>query len=234
MTISTPRDDSIETLDAEDDDRGLGVWRRNANLPNLLTLFRIAVIPAMVAGFYLETKMGVWLAGGLFLVASVTDFLDGYIARARDQHSALGQFLDPIADKLLVASALLMMVGFGQIAGFAIVPALVILCREILISGLREFLAGLHARLPVSQLAKWKTTIQMVAIALLLLGDMAGESARLRELGEFGLWIAALFTILTAYDYFRASLIHFERDPDSHRRHDGAAKSTSSPDQISD
>lgn len=234
MTISTPTDESLAATDADGIDRELGAWRSNATLPNLLTLFRIAVIPAMVAGFYLESKMGVWLAGGLFLIASVTDFLDGYIARVRDQHSALGQFLDPIADKLLVASALLMMVGFGQITGLAMLPALVILCREILVSGLREFLAGLNVGVPVSQLAKWKTTIQMVAIALLLLGDTAGKGAHLREVGEFGLWIAALFTIMSGYDYFRASLVHFERYPVPRRRRGSAAKGASKPDQVSD
>jgi len=234
MTISTPTDESLAAADADGIDGELGAWRSNATLPNLLTLFRIAVIPAMVAGFYLESRMGVWLAGGLFLVASVTDFLDGYIARVRDQHSALGQFLDPIADKLLVTSTLLMMVGFGQIAGLAILPALVILCREILVSGLREFLAGLSVSVPVSQLAKWKTTIQMVAIALLLLGDTAGEGVHLRDVGEVGLWVAALLTIMTGYDYFRASLVHFERSPASDQRRGSAAKGMSGPDQVAD
>jgi cardiolipin synthase len=233
MTISTPTDDGMAAGGAEGLDRELGAWRGHANLPNILTLFRIAVIPAMVAGFYLESKMGLWLAGGLFLVASVTDFLDGYIARARDQHSALGKFLDPIADKLLVAAALLMMVGFGQIEGLTILAALVILCREILVSGLREFLAGLNVGVPVSQLAKWKTTIQMVAIALLLLGDTVGESAHLRDVGEVGLWIAAVFTFVTGYDYFRASLVYFEREP-ARRRRGRLGKGHSAADSSSD
>jgi cardiolipin synthase len=216
MTISTPTDETLATAETIDADAKLNDARSNANLPNLLTLFRIAVIPAMVAGFYLESPMGMWLAGGLFLVASITDFLDGYIARALNQQSALGRFLDPIADKLLVASALLMMVGFGQIEGLAMLPALVILCREILVSGLREFLAGLNVGVPVSQLAKWKTTIQMVAIALLLFGDTIGQGVPLRQIGEFGLWIAAGLTIITGYDYFRASFAFFETN--AHRR----------------
>ena len=110
------------------------------NLPNMLTLFRIAVIPGLVALFYLDSPLGNWLACGLFTIAAITDFLAGYIARATRQQSVLGRFLDPVADKLLVSAALLMMVGFGHIEGLVILPAVVILCREITVSGLREFL----------------------------------------------------------------------------------------------
>ena len=167
------------------------------NLPNLLTLFRIAVIPGLVVLFYFETTFASWLACGLFSLAAITDFLDGYIARARKQQSAFGRFLDPVADKLLVASALLMMVAFGQISGLVILPALVILCREITVSGLREYLAGLQVGVPVSQLAKWKTTLQMVAIAVLIVGDNGPWNIPLVEIGEAGLWIAAALTIVT-------------------------------------
>ena len=182
------------------------------NLPNLLTLFRIAVIPGLVVLFYFETRFSSWLACGLFSLAAITDFLDGYIARATQSQSAFGRFLDPVADKLLVASALLMMVAFGQISGLVILPALVILCREITVSGLREYLAGLRVGVPVSQLAKWKTTLQMVSIAVLIVGDNGPPAIPLVEIGEAGLWIAAILTIVTGYDYQRAGLRHIERE----------------------
>lgn len=182
------------------------------NLPNLLTLFRIAVIPAMVAALYLETAPGNLVACGLFAIAGVTDFLDGYIARATRQQSAFGRFLDPVADKLLVAAALLMLVAFGHVRDLAILPALVILCREITVSGLREYLAQLKVSLPVSQLAKWKTTLQMVAIAILMLGDAGAAGVPVRAVGEAGLWLAAILTIVTGYDYLRAGLRHMERE----------------------
>ena len=182
------------------------------NLPNLLTLFRIAVIPGLVVLFYIDTRFASWLACGLFSLAAITDFLDGYIARVTKQQSAFGRFLDPVADKLLVASALLMMVAFGQISGLVILPALVILCREITVSGLREYLAGLRVGVPVSQLAKWKTTLQMVAIAVLIVGDDGPRGVPVTEIGEVGLWIAAILTIVTGYDYLRAGLRHIGRE----------------------
>jgi len=182
-----------------------------ANLPNMLTLFRIAVIPGLVALFYLDSPLGNWLASGLFAIAAITDFLDGYIARATRQQSALGRFLDPVADKLLVSAALLMMVGFGHIEGLVILPAVVILCREIMVSGLREFLAGLRVSVPVSALAKLKTVLQMVAIGVLIVGDAGPAAIPVRLIGEFGLWIAAALTLVTAYDYLRASIRHIER-----------------------
>ena len=182
------------------------------NLPNLLTLFRIAVIPGLVALFYIETKYASWLACGLFSLAAITDFFDGYFARMTKQQSAFGKFLDPVADKLLVSSALLMMVAFGQINGLEILPALVILCREITVSGLREYLASLRVSMPVSQLAKWKTTLQMVAIAVLIVGDTGPRDVPLLEIGVAGLWVAAILTIITGYDYLRAGLRHIERE----------------------
>ncbi len=182
------------------------------NLPNLLTLFRIAVIPGLVVLFYLESTVASWLACGLFTLAAITDFFDGYIARVTRQQSAFGRFLDPVADKLLVSSALLMMVAFGQISGLVILPALVILCREITVTGLREYLAGLRVSLPVSQLAKWKTTLQMVAIAVLIIGDNGPWGIPLVEIGEVGLWAAAILTIVTGYDYLRAGLRHIDRE----------------------
>ena len=178
------------------------------SLPNVLTLGRIAAIPVLVALFYVGGTEGAWLACGLFVLAGVTDYLDGAIARARSQQSAFGRVLDPIADKLLVAAALLLLAGFGQVSGYALIPAVVILCREIVVSGLREFLAELNVPLPVTQLAKWKTALQMVAIGVLMVGDAGPEAWRLREIGEVGLWIAAGLTLVTGYDYLRAALNH--------------------------
>lgn len=181
------------------------------NLPNLLTLFRIAAVPGLVALFYLESPLGAWLACGLFAIAAFTDFLDGYLARAMRQQSALGRFLDPVADKLLVAATLLMLTGFGHIEGLVILPAVVILCREIMVSGLREYLAGIRVGMPVSQLAKWKTLLQMVAIGFLIVGDTGPAALPVRLIGETGLWIAAALTLITGYDYLRAGLGHIDR-----------------------
>lgn len=181
-------------------------------LPNILTMSRVVVIPVFVALFFLETSTGQWIACGLFALAAITDFFDGYLARARGQMSAFGTFLDPVADKLLVASALLMMVGFDQISGLVIIPAVVILCREILVSGLREYLAGFAVSLPVSRLAKWKTTVQMIAIGFLIVGESAHPAISadipVRLIGEAGLWLAAVVTLITGFDYLRTGLRH--------------------------
>ena len=175
-------------------------------LPNLLTLSRIVVIPVLVALFFVPGNAAKWVALGLFTAAGITDYFDGYFARTRRQISALGRFLDPVADKLLVASVILLLVAFGRIAGWTVLPALVILCREILVSGLREFLAGLRVRVPVSRLAKWKTGIQMVAIGFLIAGDAAPDEIPALQIGAVGLWIAAALTMLTGYDYLRSGL----------------------------
>ncbi len=185
-----------------------GPDRAMTNIPNLLTLFRIALIPVLVASFYVGGEVGNRLAFAVFVLAGVTDFFDGYIARRFDQRSALGRFLDPVADKLVVAAALLMMVGFGHIVGLAVLPALVILCREILVSGLREYLAGISVGMPVSRLAKWKTAIQMTAIAILLLGEAGPWGVAWGTIGELGLWAAAVLTLITGYDYLRSGLRH--------------------------
>ena len=144
-------------------------------LPNLLTLSRILAVPLVVATFYLPGPSAQWLACVLFSIAGFTDWLDGHFARRWQQHSEFGRFLDPIADKLLVAAALFMLTATDRISNPTMLPALVILMREILVSGLREHLAGLRVGVPVSRLAKWKTGIQMVAIGVLLVGD-AGPS----------------------------------------------------------
>ena len=180
------------------------------NLPNLLTYLRLAAVPGLVAAmFFLDGDLANWTALAIFALAGVTDFFDGYIARAWQQQSALGQMLDPIADKLLVGAALMMLVANGAISGWSIWAAVIILSREILVSGLREFLAGANVTVTVTQLAKWKTTVQMVALCFLLAG---GAGDRLcgcaSAIGLSLLWIAALVTLYTGYDYFRAGLKH--------------------------
>ena len=180
------------------------------NLPNVLTLSRIAAIPLVVACFWLDRGWAQWLSMILFVAAAVTDWFDGYFARRYHQISRLGRFLDPIADKLLVAAALLMLVDSGQLGGINVLAALIILAREILVSGLREFLAELRVGLPVSALAKWKTAVQMVAIAFLLVGDAA--SPTIGDLGLWLIWIAAALTLITGYDYLRTGLRHMAED----------------------
>lgn len=179
------------------------------NLPNLLTYARIAMVP-VVAGFaIMDTDWARWTALAIFVIAAVTDFFDGYLARAWEQQSNLGRMLDPIADKLLVAAVLLALTRTGMISGYSFWAALVILSREILVSGLREFLAELRVSVPVSQLAKWKTTIQMVALAFLIAGPSGDKLIPgITEIGITLLWAAAILTLYTGYDYFRAGLKH--------------------------
>ncbi len=182
------------------------------SLPNTLTLLRVAAVPVFAAAFFLQSAAGQWLALAVFAGAAVTDFLDGHLARRNDRHSEFGRFLDPVADKLLIGAALLMMAGFGQIDGLALVPAAVILCREILVSGLREYLAGIDVGLPVSRLAKWKTTVQMLALGFLVVGDAAHPPVPtefpVRAVGEAGLWLAAAVTAATGFGYLRAGFRH--------------------------
>lgn len=183
------------------------------SLPNLLTLSRILVIPVIVALFFVPGEAAKWIALVIFALAGITDYFDGYLARTRKQISRLGRFLDPVADKLLVASVILLLVAFNRISGWTVLPALVILCREILVSGLREFLAELRVAVPVSRMAKWKTGIQMVAIGFLIVGDAAPPYVHALEVGAAGLWIAAVATLVTGYDYLRAGL-KYMTEPD--------------------
>ena len=179
------------------------------SLPNLLTLSRIMAIPVVVASFYVSGDYARWFACALFSAAGVTDWLDGHMARRWAQQSELGRFLDPIADKLLVAATLFMLVAKGRLStDWTLLPALVILCREILVSGLREYLAELRVGLPVSKLAKWKTAIQMVAIGVLIVGNAGPGFLPVEWIGEMLLWVAALLTLVTGYDYLRAGLAH--------------------------
>jgi cardiolipin synthase len=177
------------------------------NIANFLTLFRIILIPILVALFYIEKPIGFITASLLFMVACVTDYLDGVVARATQQITSFGQFLDPLADKLIIAAALIMLTGFQRISGYALIPAVIILCREITVSGLREFLGAQNIPLPVSRLAKWKTALQMLSIGFLIVGD-ALPPLPFEIVGLYGLWIAAFFTIITGYDYLRQSVPH--------------------------
>jgi len=178
-------------------------------LPNILTYSRILAVPALAACFYFQGDLGKQLALGIFVAAAITDFFDGYLARIWNQQSALGRMLDPIADKLIVAVSLLMLVSDHTIYGYSIIAAIIILCREILVSGLREFLAELHVSLPVTLMAKWKTTIQMVAIAMLLASGFGDNWApHIWGAGLVALWLAALMTLFTGYSYFRTGLHH--------------------------
>ena len=185
----------------------------NLNLPNWLTLSRIGVIPPLIALFYWDSPLAGWVSCGLFTIAGITDFFDGYLARARNEHSELGRMLDPIADKLMVSSVIVILVAIEQIAGLVVVPAIVILCREILVSGLREYLAEVQVPLPVSKLAKWKTTLQMVALGFLIVGAEAGPAVLpVDAIGNPGLWIAAVLTLVTGYDYIARGFQHVATD----------------------
>jgi len=187
---------------------------RPLGLANLLTYGRIAAVPVVVGIMYgqsvLEGPLWLrWVALAVFIGAAITDWLDGYYARIWDQQSAFGRMLDPIADKLLVASCLLMLAADNSIHGWTLWAAVVILCREILVSGLREYLAALRVSVPVTKLAKWKTTVQLVAIGFLIAGE-AGERIipATTLIGIVLLWISAIVTIYTGWDYFRAGIHH--------------------------
>jgi len=178
------------------------------NFANILTFSRILMIPLMVASFYLKGEMGNWVSFSIFIVAGITDFFDGYVARRFDQMSKLGAFMDPIADKLLIAAALMMMVAFDRIEGNSVLAAIVIMCREFAVSGLREFLADLKVSVPVTYLAKWKTTLQILALGFLLVGDAAPEIIPAVLIGDYCLWAAAILTLYTGYDYLKSGLKH--------------------------
>ncbi|RUO97694.1 CDP-diacylglycerol--glycerol-3-phosphate 3-phosphatidyltransferase [Hyphomicrobium sp.] len=180
------------------------------SLPNILTYGRIAAVPVLAGVLFFGTgETSRWLAFAIFAAACVTDWLDGYLARIWEQQSNLGRMLDPIADKLLVGVTLLMLVSTGTIGGWSIWAAITILSREILVSGLREFLAELNVKVHVTQLAKWKTAVQFVALALLLAGPAAERVIPgTTETGVVLLWIAALLTLVTGYDYLKAGIRH--------------------------
>jgi CDP-diacylglycerol--glycerol-3-phosphate 3-phosphatidyltransferase/cardiolipin synthase len=184
-------------------------------LPNLLTLSRIVAVPLLVALLWPHGPGGAgWfeyaLAFALYCLMGITDYFDGYLARAQGTVSRLGVFLDPIADKIMVASVILMLVFIRNIDGVHVVAALIILIREIAVSGLREFLAGLQVSIPVSQLAKWKTTFQLVALGGLILAGAVPDMPWVHDAGIASLWAAAILTLVTGWDYLRTGLKHMD------------------------
>jgi CDP-diacylglycerol--glycerol-3-phosphate 3-phosphatidyltransferase/cardiolipin synthase len=184
-------------------------------LANCLTYGRLAAVPVLAGLLFWPDEVGARFAAlAIFALAAITDYLDGYVARTYAQSSALGRMLDPIADKLLVAACLLMLAADATITGLNLWAAIVILCREVLVSGLREYLAELKVSVPVSRIAKWKTTVQLVAIGFLVAGP-AGETILpgTVKIGLGLLWIAAALTIWTGWDYMRAGIKHVIDDP---------------------
>ncbi len=190
--------------------------RAMLTLPNLLTLSRIFAVPILVFLLWRPTPIDYAITFVLYCVVGATDYLDGYLARAQGQISRVGQFLDPIADKIMVAAVIIMLVasrkmsGEPVIHGLHIIPALVILLREIIVSGLREFLAPLNISMPVSKLAKWKTTLQLVSLGALILGGAFPDELWIHYVGLASLWAAAALTLVTGYDYLRIGLRHMD------------------------
>jgi cardiolipin synthase len=189
------------------------------NLPNLLTLSRIVALPVLIALLWFpQWPTGYGIAFVLYCLMGITDYFDGYLARSQGAVSKLGQFLDPIADKIMVAAVILILVHNRDITGWSVIAALVILLREIAVSGLREFLGGLRVSVPVSKLAKWKTTFQMIALgALILMGawptfaiPFTGGLLTPYSVGYTTLWAAAVLTLVTGWDYLRVGLKHMD------------------------
>ena len=180
---------------------------KKVNIPNLLTRIRIWAIPLIVATFFFAHPAWAWVGVGLFILAGITDYMDGYLARHWNQLSRFGRVLDPIADKLLVGALLLMMAYTNRLGYYGIIPAVIIMCREILVSGLREFLAEIKVGCPVTKLAKWKTTCQMIGLPMLMVSEngIAGDLTEFwKILGSIFLWGAAVLTVMTGYDYWRS------------------------------
>lgn len=170
------------------------------SIPNILTISRIVVIPVIFLSIYIHSQLWSMFAAVLFIIAAITDYFDGYLARRWGETSVFGRLLDPIADKLLVASALVIILANKMVHPISYIPVIVILCREILVSGLREFLSNVKVNLPVTRLAKWKTGFQMTALSMILVGYMW------QPIGEVLLWVAGVLTFLTGYQYFQKSL----------------------------
>jgi cardiolipin synthase len=183
-------------------------------LPNLLTLSRILIVPVLVALLFYRGPEASWAALAVFLLASLTDWADGYFARQYKAVTPLGRFLDPIADKFLVAAVMIMLVASDRVTGLPVAAVLLILCRELLVSGLREYLAELRVGMPVSQLAKWKTTTQMIALSVLIVGGAGPAWAHLQLIGEAFLWLALALTLITGWDYMKRGLQHMMAQPE--------------------
>ena len=203
------------------------MWKKR--IPNFLTALRIILIPIIIWSFYMPSRITNIIVASLFMLASITDYFDGYLARSLKVQSNFGKCLDPIADKLLVSVSLIMLVNFSEQNTIILIPSIIIICREIMVSGLREFLATLNVGVPVTRLAKWKTAIQMMAITALLLAGRgseyvyneimdiveAEESVRInfegyiQKLGEIFLCISAVLTVITGYIYFKVGFKNF-------------------------
>ena len=177
-------------------------------IPNIITFIRIILIPIILYLLFSENPNIVLLAGGLFIISSISDYFDGYLARVLNQSSKLGTLLDPIADKLLIASVIVVLVDTNVISNLHVIPAIIILLREIAISGLREFLAKMNTDMPVSKLAKYKTTFQMVSLSILIISLGFQLNDFLWNLGLVTLWIAAIITLLSGYNYMANGLKH--------------------------
>ena len=188
------------------------------NLPNLLTLSRIFAVPILVFLLWPSFKLpgsqplqvDYLLAFGLYCLMAITDYFDGYLARSQGTVSKLGVFLDPIADKIMVAVVVMMLIFTGDINEWHVIAALIILLREITVSGLREFLAGLQISVPVTQLAKWKTGFQMISLGCLILGGGLPNYEFIHTIGIWTLWAAAILTLITGWDYLRVGLKHMD------------------------
>ena len=191
---------------------------RTFSLPNLLTYGRIVAVPVVVGCMYWQAILGYglwlrWVAFAIFVIAGITDVLDGYVARMWAQQSTFGRMLDPIADKLLVSSCLLMLAVDGTIKGLELWAAIIILCREILVSGLREYLAELRVSVPVTALAKWKTFLQLLAVGFCIAGEAGDRILPITTAIGIGLlWLSAILTLYTGWDYFRAGARHLIKD----------------------
>ena len=181
------------------------------NLPNILTLSRIFALPFLVGlMWWPQWEAGYLLAAALYGLMALTDYFDGYLARAQGTVSKLGMFLDPIADKIMVASVILVLCATDHISGYHVIAALIILLREIAVSGLREFLAGLQVSVPVSKLAKWKTTFQLIALGALISAGGVPHIIFVKDVGLITLWAAAVITLITGWDYLRTGLKHMD------------------------
>jgi CDP-diacylglycerol--glycerol-3-phosphate 3-phosphatidyltransferase/cardiolipin synthase len=190
-----------------------GLWQAMAmlTLPNLLTLSRIFAVPLLVGLLWWpQWRTGYGFAFALYCLMGITDYFDGYLARANGAVSRLGIFLDPIADKIMIGAVILMLVATRDVAGLHIVAGLVILLREIAVSGLREFLAGLQVSVPVSKLAKWKTAFQLICFGALILAGALPQFPWMHVVGLLTLWAAAILTLVTGWDYLRVGIRHMD------------------------
>jgi cardiolipin synthase len=178
------------------------------NTANTITITRILILIPFVALFYIEKQWANWLAVLLYLYACFSDYIDGFVARKKNQESSFGRFLDPVADKILIVTTFIMLAGTDRLTGVSLIPAIVIIGREFIVSGLREFLSESNIPMPVTPLAKWKTGVQMIALSLLLLDDAKDLIWGFHEVGIVCLWIASILTVITGYQYFEAGIKH--------------------------